>query len=452
MATNKVTLSPEFEGEVLKYLCQARHAKIWLPQMSDKNFDNPDNQIVFQLLKDFSDKYNSIPTFNEMMEYFNIQSEKQKLKQDVINILKRTIRASYKPIGGNVDFVQEQIVTFLKRRMTKNLIQQNADKIKEGDNEFFDFLCREMERIVRVGDVDMYAPEDILLFDDYNAKVNKHATVYPTYLHGLNRLTAVGGFRTPELIVFAGGPKSFKTGLMLNFAIDFAQSGVPVYYADCENGIGAIEDRLHQAMLKCTYTELKKGVYRKEMKSVLERSKALKGELAFGYYPAGESTVKDVESRLDLLREERGFVPKVVMWDYADLFNSVERVKGDDYLRLRRIYQDIIKFNVRRNVFSITASQVGREAFDKKSATAKDISGDFMKIGNCHAAFALNRTKDEKDEGFGRLEPIAQRMGFAPGKGHSVLLRIDESRMLVEEQSYMEMVEWAHKRIQNDDE
>ena len=143
--TSKRILSPEFETEVLKYLCQARHAKIWLPQMIDQNFDNPDNQIVFQLLKDFSEKYQSIPTFNEMVEYFEIQSVKQNLKQEVINVIKRTIRIVYKPLGGNSDFVQEQIVTFLKRRMTKVLIQKNADKIRDGDNEFFDYLCKEWE-------------------------------------------------------------------------------------------------------------------------------------------------------------------------------------------------------------------------------------------------------------------------------------------------------------------
>jgi hypothetical protein len=38
-------------------------------------------------------------------------------------------------------------------------------------------------------------------------------------------------------------------------------------------------------------------------------------------------------------------------------------------------------------------------------------------------------------------------MGVAAGKGKSVLIKIDESRMLVEEQSYVESEEKAHRRV-----
>jgi len=451
MATSKVTLSPEFETEVLKYLCQTKHAKIWLPQMTDQNFDNPDNQIVFQLLKDFSAKYNSIATFNEMMEYFEIQSAKQNLKQDVINVIKRAIRISYKPLGGNVEFVQEQIVTFLKRKMMKILIQKNADKIRDGDNEFFDYLNKETEKIVRIGDIDMEAPEDTLVFEDYNARVKKNLPVFPTYIHGLNRFTAVGGFRCPELIIFLAGPKSFKTGLMLNIAVDYAQSGVPVYYIDCENGEDAIDDRIHQAMLKCTYGEYKKGVYKKELKSINARSKSFGGEIAYGYYPANTCTVNDVVNRLDLLKEERGFIPKIVFWDYPDLFLPIDKSIKEKRLISQAVYHDIIKFNKKRSTCSFGVSQTNRVAFDKKFISAKDFGEDFGKAANCHASFALCRTAEEKAEGFGRLEPVVQRMGVSAGKGRSVLLKIEEDRMLVEEQSYSDAVEKAQKRIQAGD-
>ncbi len=415
--------------------------------MSDQNFDNPDNQVVFQLLKDFNEKYHSIPVFEELMEYLGVVAVKQKLKNDIINILKRTIRSAYKPMGSNSEFVQEQITTFLKRKMTKVLIQRNADKIKEGDAEFFDFLYKEMEKVVRVGDLDMQAPEDLLILQDYNSRVNKQKAIYPTYLNGLNAFTAVGGFRTPELTIFLAGPKSFKTGLLLNLAVDFMQSGIPVYYIDTENGEEAVQDRIYQAMLKCTWGELKKGVYKTELKAILSRCTALGGDLAVGYYPANQCCVRDVENRLDLLREERGFIPKVIFWDYPDLFIPNDKSIKEKRFIIQAVYHDIIKFNKKRDVCSFGVSQTTRQAFNKKFISAKDFGEDFGKAANCHASFGLCRTDEEKEKGLGRLEPIVQRMGVAAGKGRSVLLHIDESRMLVEEQSYADMVEKLQKRV-----
>ena len=119
----------------------------------------------------------------------------------------------------------------------------------------------------------------------------------------------------------------------------------------------------------------------------------------------------------------------------------------------RAVCHDIIKLNKKLETVSFGAAQVNRQAFDKKYLSAKDFGRDFMKAGNCHAAFALSRDADEKATGYGRLEPIVQRMGVSVGKNRSVNLHIDESRMLVEEVAMVEIKEKADrakKKIEDD--
>jgi len=66
---------------------------------------------------------------------------------------------------------------------------------------------------------------------------------------------------------------------------------------------------------------------------------------------------------------------------------------------------------------------------------------------NCHAAFALCRTPEEKEMGTGRLIPVLQRQGVSyQGGKHQVLLDINEKEMYLESMSYSDAVARMERR------
>lgn len=442
----RIALTIEFQTEIIKYLCQTKSSKDWVKMLDAQCFDLPEYQIVFDLLKDYIESYSSTPDRARLLEFFNINAKKQKLKSDIIEQLEKAIKNCYTHLGGSDDIIKDSLVKYAQRKRTKNLIQENAEKVKDGDPEFFEYLMKEMNAIVRIADTTENDNKDGgLLFEDYNKKTFNTKKVYPTYLAELNAMTTVGGFRSPELIIILAGPKSFKTGLLINLAVDYAQSGIPVYYVDTENGVEAVRDRANMCMLQCTWKEYKDGKFNKELKQIVQRSKAMGGDLAIDYYPANQKSCADIRARLLELKEERGFVPKVIIIDYPDLLVPEDRSIKDPRLKIQGVYHDIVRMNVALDAFSIGVSQVNRKAVEKEIITMQDFAEDFGKAMNCHAAFALCRTPDEKDLGIGRLVPVVQRMGVSFKGINQAIIHITEETMTVVSSTYAEALDNMHR-------
>lgn len=443
----KVGLTIEFQTEILKYLCQTKNSKPWVEMLDTQCFDLPEQQVVYDLLKDYIKEYTTTPDKARLLEYFQIVGKKQKIKGEVIDQIGKVIRDCYKTLGGDDQLIKESLIKYAQRKKTKNLIQENADKIKDADPEFFEYLMKEMNGIVRIADnIDGEDSQDGgLLFADYNKKVYADKKVYPTYLHHLNSMTTVGGFRTPELIIILAGPKSFKTGLLINLAVDYAQSGVPVYYVDTENGVENIRDRMNMCMLQCDWKTYKSGKYNKELKQIVKRSEIMGGDIAIDYYPANQKSCADIRARLAELKAEKGFVPKVIFIDYPDLLIPEDKSIKDNRLKIQNVYHDIVRMNVALDCFSVGVSQVNRKAVEKEIITMQDFAEDFGKAMNCHAAFALCRTPEEKELGFGRLVPVVQRMGVSFKGVHQAHIVIREETMTVMAESYAEMLDTIRK-------
>ncbi len=445
----KVALTIDFQTEVLKYLCQTKNSRVWIDMMDSQCFDLPEHQVVFDLLRDYVKEYIVTPDKARLVEYFRSVAKKQKIKDDVADQLEKTVRTSYNRIGsgGDDQMIKKVLVEYAQRKRSKNLFLENAEKVKDGDPEFFEYLMKEMAAIVRIADTEEDDNKDGgLLFEDYNKKVFSTKTVYPTYLNDLNNMTTVGGFRSPELIIILAGPKSFKTGLMINLAVDYAQSGVPVYYVDTENGVESIRDRANMCMLGCGWKDYKSGMHNAALKQIIKRSQVMGGEIAIDYYPANQKSCADIRARLLELKEERGFVPKIIIIDYPDLLVPEDKSIKDNRLKIQSVYHDIVRLNVSMDTLAIGVSQVNRKAVEKEVITMQDFAEDFGKAMNCHAAFALCRTPDEKEMGLGRLVPVVQRMGVSFKGVNQAMLVIKEDEMSVMSAQYAEALEDMDRR------
>jgi len=116
-------------------------------------------------------------------------------------------------------------------------------------------------------------------------------------------------------------------------------------------------------------------------------------------------TIDGLEAYLSMLEEE-GFIPDVLVVDFADLMKiNAENIRADT----GQIYKDLRRVAVERNWAVVTASQSNRTGEDARILTMKHFAEDYSKAGTADNIVTYNQTKDEKELGLARLFGLKAR-------------------------------------------
>lgn len=429
-------LSYEFQLDLLKYIVRTRDIKPLVKDLDDSIFSTADLQFIFSVVKAYELKYLVTPKKNSLIQFLKkyLNENNKDVDPEALNTIELLIGQCYEPLESDNVFLFETIVDFAKRQMIRKLLINYSGKIQSLADEDYVSLISKIKRIAEIGQYNSDIIPGRYLFKDFSVDRPKGVEATPFFLKGVNALTAAGGFHTPQLIVFLAAPKGFKTGTILRAAVDFAiVQQKKVLYCDTENGIQSLTDRAYQAMVKCTFDELVDGQFDKRLETSSRLAMNYGGEIRFEYFPAGVSTLDDVEAKLAELAED-GFIPDIIIYDYFDKFGVSNRNIKDKRLKIQDIYDHAIRINNKHQTFAISVSQVKQSAVGRATVTMTDFAEDFGKAANCHAAFAICRTQYELDNGYAHIIPVAQRQGsrYRPGV-NECFVRVEEERMLVEE-------------------
>lgn len=427
----------EFQDSLLKYLFQDKAAKKYKDYLDKSVFDIPTMQIVFDFWQDYVTKYNSIPPKANFLEYVDrlVKRSKGAVTHEVYNEILNTIAGVYAASTDEYDFTREIIIDFAKKKGMRNLFTSNADKIKNATAADLDNMYNQMRHIVQIGSdsEEIEKNRGGFLFRD-GGRYNGSAVSYghPTFLQGLNRMTAAGGFYSPQHILFMGGPKAFKTGLLICLLIEYARSGLNVFVADAENGLNSYRTRIKQGLLECERHEV--SSYTQELIVMLKRIKKFGGDIFTHFFPSG-STLDDVDTELTRLAVEENWTPNLIVYDPLYLFAPVNKKIYEARLKIQEVNRHAVRLNNKYGTFSFTATKVKADAVNKLVLKKNDLGEDFTQNYDAHAIFALCRTESEEANGYGRIVPVSQRegIGYRPGPLGTCAIKIDDLRNTVTE-------------------
>lgn len=429
-------ITKKFEVGILSYLVQGRDAYRYGTHIPSEFFSDMAYALVFEMiLSHFKDGLTKIPKVSLNQQLVDTSDDLEDTHIDPYDIA-GIIKKIYEPISTDeLKVYKNRLIEDVKEFKMNALLE----KFAAGEINADDFG----NQVARVKS-EMYMDSEDLF--DYGGFLAADAEKFmsldfmegkPTFLHALNNLTAAKGFHTPQLIIIMSGPKHFKTGLLLKLALEYMKAGEKIYYADAENGVRDIRNRLKMIALECSYEELSDPEMQEEAVSVLKRiTKMFGGDIYIDGYQANKSSISDVEARLSQLREQFDFVPTIIFYDSIDHFTP--SLKSDQTRDLRHkisiVYHEAVSLNKRLGSFSIAPSQVNRAAVGKSKFDMKDVSESFDKIMNCHAAFAICATNEELDMGVRRIIPVAQRQGTRyKGDSTTCMIHIDEEKHVIKE-------------------
>jgi hypothetical protein len=136
-----------------------------------------------------------------------------------------------------------------------------------------------------------------------------------------------------------------------------------------------------------------------------------KREFRLSTHSNGTLSVSDIDNILSIWEHE-GFIPDVVIIDYADLLT--ENGQKEERHRQHKIWKDLRGLNQKRKCLLITATQADSASYNVDLITSDNYSEDKRKYGHATAFYGLNQDKDwrEKELGIMRINELFKRKGF----------------------------------------
>ena len=124
-------------------------------------------------------------------------------------------------------------------------------------------------------------------------------------------------------------------------------------------------------------------------------------------YPRFSASVEEIKRDIDMLEQVEGFVPDIIIVDYADILKPGG--KGNRTGELDDIWKELGGLAAERNCIVFTGSQGVRGSLYKKLLRQDDLAEWIGKLGHVDLLFALNQTGAEKKMGVMRINLLAHR-------------------------------------------
>lgn len=146
--------------------------------------------------------------------------------------------------------------------------------------------------------------------------------------------------------------------------------------------------------------------------NVFEKMKPIqdmfKGSFRMKTFPRFSANVQDIKRELDLLERTEGFIPDIVVVDYADILKPEGRIY-EGYQKEDETWMALAGLAMERHILVVTGTQAKASALEAENVTQKHTSRWVGKLGHVDAMFALNQTELEKARGIMRISKMAHR-------------------------------------------
>lgn len=130
-------------------------------------------------------------------------------------------------------------------------------------------------------------------------------------------------------------------------------------------------------------------------------------------FPSYSASVEDVKTELKLLEWEEGFVPSVIIIDYADIFYN----PSGDRSGLDKIWKELKALAGEYKALVFSASQTNRRALAKILLGQEDVAEEFRKMAHVDLFIGLSQLDFERDARLVRWNVLVHRhRSFNPSR------------------------------------
>ena len=397
-----------------------------LPFIKEIFFTKREEQILFQEIDTFVQKYKNLPTQEsiliELGNRKDINEEEHKIVKELVT--------SLSPEDVEQQWLLDTTEKFCKDRAVHNAVLDGI-KILDGKDK-----KRTPEAIPTILSDALAVSFDNHIGHDYiedaEARFKYYHTKEKKYQFDLsyfNRITK-GGVPSKTLNIALAGTGVGKSLFMCHCASAYLAQGLNVLYITLEMAEERIAERIDANLLDTTIDDLHalpKDLYDSKILKVKNKTN---GQLIIKEYPTASAHSGHFRALFNELALKKSFRPDVVFVDYLNICASA-RFKGGNissYFYIKAIAEELRGLAVEFNVPIFSATQTTRTGFVSTDIGLEDTSESFGLPATADFMFALMSNEELEQLGQMKVKQLKNRYND-PAMNRSFIVGVDRAKM-----------------------
>ncbi len=417
------------ENYIISALVQeGEFARKTLPFLKKDYFSDEGQKVIFELVKQFVEKYNKTP--NKAVLSVDLD-ELKGLNQTTYDQAKECIKL----IGTNPT-VDEQWLLDNTEKFCQDKAIYNAimDSIKIMDDKKEQQSRGAIPKLLSDAlgvSFDQNIGHDFLedsesRFDNYHKKEKR----IPFDIEFLNKITK-GGLPRKTLNIILAGTGVGKSLAMCHMAAHNLSSGQNVLYITMEMAEEKIAERIDANLLDVTLDELAvltKEAYQKKIDRFRNKTT---GKLIIKEYPTASAGSANFRHLFNELRLKRNFRPDIVYIDYLNICSSSRLKAGanvNSYTYIKAIAEELRGLGVEFDVPIVSATQTNRTGYTNTDVGLEDTAESFGLPATADIMIALIATEELDKLNQIMVKQLKNRYSD-PTKFKRFVIGVDKSKM-----------------------
>ena len=374
-------------------ICNEDYARKVLPFIKSTYFDEREEQIIFEEISNFVDKYQKIPTQTsleiEVGERKDLNETEHKKIVDIIKTLN--------PMEVDIDWLVDHTEKFCKDKAIYNAIVDGIKIIDGKDSK------RKPDAIPEILTDALSVSFDNSVGHDYIEDAESRFDYYhrveeriPFDLDFFNKITK-GGLPPKTLNIALAGTGVGKSLFMCHMAANCLSQGKNVLYITLEMAEERIAERIDANLMNVSMEDLQslaKQMFTDKMSKITKKTK---GKLIVKEYPTATAHSSHFRGLIKELAIKKSFRPDIMFIDYLNICAS-SRFKGaqnvNSYMYVKAIAEELRGLAVETNVPIMSATQTTRSGFVSTDVGLEDTSESFGLPATADLMFALISTEE----------------------------------------------------------
>ena len=374
-------------------ICNEDYARKVLPFIKSNYFDEREEQIIFEEISNFVDKYQKIPTQTsleiEVGERKDLNETEHKKIVDIIKTLN--------PMEVDFDWLVDHTEKFCKDKAIYNAIVDGIKIIDGKDSK------RKPDAIPEILTDALSVSFDNSVGHDYIEDAESRYEFYhrveeriPFDLDFFNRITK-GGLPPKTLNIALAGTGVGKSLFMCHMAANCLSQGKNVLYVTLEMAEERIAERIDANLMNVSMEDLQdlpKKMFTDKMTKITKKTT---GKLIVKEYPTATAHSAHFRGLIKELAIKKSFRPDIIFIDYLNICAS-SRFKGaqnvNSYMYVKAIAEELRGLAVETNVPIMSATQTTRSGFVSTDVGLEDTSESFGLPATADLMFALISTEE----------------------------------------------------------
>ena len=399
----------DFQKQILVTILQNKGVFDRLGHYIDyRYFENKDFSRIYKNILDFNDKYKAFPDVNNLSEHISLKTGLSDELQETIQEIYESKRISKE----NVDFVESTLSDFIQSQALKKAIIESLDDL--GDSDKHSNIKNRIEEALSIATkiedlgVDAYSKDSIS--SRIRSRQNNDDTKRLSFKWESMDNT-FGGLGVKELFSFIGPAHSGKSMFLINTGVNLLLQGYNVLHITLEMSEEITIQRYDMSLLGLTKQELRTKLL---VDSLKDKLKNKIGKVWVKQFPSDTLTATELTTFINRLASAKGFVPDVLIVDYADIMCPTSKYHEKRH-ELGSIYKSLRNVGVEFNIPVVTATQMNRSSLSKlesgKILDEQDIAEAYNIMQILDAAVSINSTVEDRNNNRALLYAMKNRDG-----------------------------------------